>query len=163
MNFMIYFWFFFSYAMTFGLPLYIHYSSNVWYSFKPGQSPGMAFSLLCLGCMLWVVLLVWFTKKCFLSRFKEKAMGAQLFREGKKGYLIAVITGLLLIISTMLFLLVFGYLYESRGYGWRYLTFWHPFILIPLMGCVYLGCFTLLSPKLWILLISKLINTSKTN
>ncbi|MFZ4261494.1 hypothetical protein ACFRAE_05590 [Sphingobacterium sp. HJSM2_6] len=34
-------------------------------------------------------------------------------------------------------LLSYGYLYESQGYGWRYLSFWHPFILCPILGLIY--------------------------
>ncbi|MBO9618364.1 MAG: hypothetical protein J7539_04940 [Niabella sp.] len=224
MNFMIYFWAFFMYGMTFGLPLIIHYASGMWKDFTPSQTPGMAFFLLGLGCLLWGVLFFTFAKKFLLGQFKKKARGERLFREGRsvqgtiltrqlvqarnnadlllltvsfknlagaevttqldvldtepeqnrfekgrsvplvidpalgdpaimvmgrgfkwnKPVMIVVITGLLLIVSTMLFLLVFGYRYESRGHGWRYLTFWHPFILTPLLGCVYLGVFMLI-------------------
>lgn len=228
MNFMIYFWSLFMYVMTFGLPFVIYYASGMWKDNEPGQSAGMAFFFLGLGCLLWIVLFFTFAKKFLFSQFKKKAKGAQLLAEGKKvqgtilsrqvlgsrnngdfllleieftnladavvttrldlldtepqlmrfekghsipliidpapedpsvmimgkgfkwnrAVLVVVSTGLLLIGSAAAALLLFGYLYESRGYGWRYLHFWHPFILVPLIGIFELGLFIMIFNKL---------------
>ncbi|MCF3111595.1 hypothetical protein LL912_22605 [Niabella sp. CC-SYL272] len=41
-------------------------------------------------------------------------------------------------------LLVYSYMLESRGYGWRYLSFGHPFILIPFIIGIELTIYTLI-------------------
>ncbi|AOM78373.1 hypothetical protein [Pedobacter steynii] len=47
--------------------------------------------------------------------------------------------GLLLLIALAAGILVYTYINESRGYGWRYLYFWHPYIMIPGSFILYLG------------------------
>jgi len=42
-------------------------------------------------------------------------------------------------------LLVYSYAHESRGYGWRYLGFGHPFILIPFIIMLELLVYTLVA------------------
>lgn len=44
-----------------------------------------------------------------------------------------------LLIALPIGLLIYGHLYESQGYGWRYLSFWHPFIICPLLGLIYIA------------------------
>ncbi len=44
-------------------------------------------------------------------------------------------------------LLVYSYIHESGGYGWRYLSFGHPFILIPFIGLLELLPFMLFTGK----------------
>src|SRR5690606_6751385 len=34
---------------------------------------------------------------------------------------------------------VFSYYYEGNGTGWRFLTFWHPLVLCPVILHVYRG------------------------
>ncbi|MNX59969.1 hypothetical protein D3C86_908590 [compost metagenome] len=45
--------------------------------------------------------------------------------------IVLIVIGLLLLIGLAAGILVYTYINESRGYGWRYLYFWHPYIIIP--------------------------------
>jgi len=62
---------------------------------------------------------------------------------GKVGWNRPILTLILMTLAVIVLipigLLIYGYLYESRGNGWRYLSFWHPFILAPLMGLLYVA------------------------
>ncbi len=55
--------------------------------------------------------------------------------------IVVVILLLLLILGPAL--LLYSYQQESAGYGWRYLSFGHPFVLIPFIGVIELICFLL--------------------
>lgn len=53
--------------------------------------------------------------------------------------IVLIVIGLLLLIALAAGILVYTYINESRGYGWRYLYFWHPYLMIPGSLIVYLG------------------------
>ncbi|MGB7528291.1 hypothetical protein [Sphingobacterium cellulitidis] len=55
-----------------------------------------------------------------------------------KSLFILINAVLAVLILTPIGLLIYGYLYESRGAGWRYLAFWHPYVISPIMGLIYL-------------------------
>lgn len=40
--------------------------------------------------------------------------------------------------------LLFSYWFQSRGHGWRFLHFWHPWVTIPLWGLIYGGIFNII-------------------
>ncbi|MGY0041023.1 hypothetical protein [Pedobacter sp. NJ-S-72] len=54
----------------------------------------------------------------------------QMVKSNAKTIVLNVI-GLLLLIALAAGILVYSYINESHGYGWRYLYFWHPYIMIP--------------------------------
>lgn len=62
---------------------------------------------------------------------------------GKIGFNKPILNLILFVLLVMILvpigLLTYGYLYESNGYGWRYLSFEHPYILAPLFGLLYVG------------------------
>lgn len=62
----------------------------------------------------------------------------QVVKSNTKTIMLTVI-GLLLLIALAAGILVYTYINESRGYGWRYLYFWHPYIMIPGSLIFYLG------------------------
>ncbi|WP_316802987.1 hypothetical protein [Pedobacter nototheniae] len=45
--------------------------------------------------------------------------------------IVLTVIGLLLLIAFAVGILAYTYINESHGYGWRYLYFWHPYIMIP--------------------------------
>ncbi|SHF22889.1 hypothetical protein [Pedobacter caeni] len=53
--------------------------------------------------------------------------------------IVLAVIGLLLLIALAAGILVYTYINESHGYGWRYLYFWHPYIMIPGSFIVYIG------------------------
>lgn len=53
--------------------------------------------------------------------------------------IVFILIGLLLLIALAAGILVYTYANESRGYGWRYLYFWHPYIIIPASFILYFG------------------------
>ncbi|NQX37743.1 hypothetical protein SAMN05421820_103260 [Pedobacter steynii] len=53
--------------------------------------------------------------------------------------IVFTVIGLLLLLALATGILVYTYINESRGYGWRYLYFWHPYIMIPGSFIFYLG------------------------
>lgn len=63
------------------------------------------------------------------------------------------VISILLILSIGVGLLIWGYLKESHGYGWRYLNFGHPFVLIPIIGLALL---------LFVLFVSKMTFDKKS-
>lgn len=62
----------------------------------------------------------------------------QVVKSNIKTIVITVI-GLLLLIALAAGILVYSYINESHGYGWRYLYFWHPYIMIPCSFIFYLS------------------------
>jgi hypothetical protein len=57
--------------------------------------------------------------------------GIVLDRESNAKNIVLTVIGLLLLIALAAGILVYSYINESHGYGWRYLYFWHPYIMIP--------------------------------
>lgn len=53
--------------------------------------------------------------------------------------IVLTVIGLLLLIALAAGILVYSYINENHGYGWRYLYFWHPYIMIPGSFIFYLG------------------------
>jgi len=53
--------------------------------------------------------------------------------------IVLTVIGLLLLIALAAGILVYTYINESRGYGWRYLYFWHPYLMIPGSFIFYSG------------------------
>jgi hypothetical protein len=62
----------------------------------------------------------------------------QVVKSNTKTIVLTVI-GLLLLIALAAGILVYSYINESHGYGWRYLYFWHPYIMIPGSFIFYLS------------------------
>jgi hypothetical protein len=62
----------------------------------------------------------------------------QVVKSNTKTIVLTVI-GLLLLIALAAGILVYSYINESHGYGWRYLYFWHPYIMIPGSFIFYSG------------------------
>ncbi|RQO30373.1 hypothetical protein DBR32_12445 [Taibaiella sp. KBW10] len=60
-----------------------------------------------------------------------------------KGVLLTAIIGLLLILTFAIGYLLFAYEQESMGTGWRFLRFWHPWIIIPLSALFFGGIIAL--------------------
>jgi len=55
--------------------------------------------------------------------------------------IILTVIGLLLLIALAAGILFCSYINESHGYSWRYLYFWHPYIMIPGSFIFYLSFF----------------------
>ncbi|MBE9600000.1 hypothetical protein [Pedobacter sp. MC2016-24] len=51
------------------------------------------------------------------------------------------VIGLILLIAFAAGILVYTYINESHGYGWRYLYFWHPYVIIPGIFIFNIGLF----------------------
>jgi len=64
-------------------------------------------------------------------------INGQVVKSNTKTIVLSVI-GLLLLIAMAAGILVYSYTKESHGYGWRYLYFWHPYIMIPASFIFYL-------------------------
>ena len=64
----------------------------------------------------------------------------QVEKSNAKNIALTVI-GLLLLIALAAGILFYSYINESHGYGWRYLYFWHPYIMIPGSFIFYLSFF----------------------
>jgi hypothetical protein len=62
----------------------------------------------------------------------------QVVKSNAKTIVPAVI-GLLLLMALAAGILLYSYTNESHGYGWRYLYFWHPYIMIPGSFIFYLS------------------------
>jgi hypothetical protein len=58
-----------------------------------------------------------------------------------KTVLLFIFFGLLLLIGLATGVLTYSYIHESKGYGWRYLSFWHPYLMIPASFIFYFGLF----------------------
>lgn len=58
-----------------------------------------------------------------------------------KKVLLLIFFGLLLLIGLAAGILIYSYVHESKGYGWRYLSFWHPYLMIPASFIFYFGIF----------------------
>lgn len=67
-------------------------------------------------------------------------MDRQVEKSNAKNIALTVI-GLLLLIALAAGILFYSYINESPGYGWRYLYFWHPYIMIPGSFIFYLSFF----------------------
>ncbi|MNV73252.1 hypothetical protein D3C71_1663900 [compost metagenome] len=93
-------------------------------------SASKAFVLLGVGTALWFIVFIYYIKK-FLVNLPLK----------KNGIIVLNVIGLLLLITLAAGILVYTYINESRGYGWRYLYFWHPYIFIPGSFIFYSGLF----------------------
>jgi len=61
-----------------------------------------------------------------------------------KKVLLLIFLGLLLLIGLAAGVLIYSYMHESKGYGWRYLSFWHPFLMIPASFIFYFGLFAII-------------------
>jgi hypothetical protein len=92
--------------------------------------------------------------KSHQRRFEEgNTIGIKLYRESKSTdigidgqvvkwntkTIVLTVIGLLLLIGLAAGILVYTYINESHGYGWRYLYFWHPYIIIPGSFILYSG------------------------
>lgn len=53
--------------------------------------------------------------------------------------IVLAVIGLLLLLALAAGILVYSYINESHGFGWRYLYFWHPYIMIPGSFIFYLS------------------------
>jgi len=62
----------------------------------------------------------------------------ELVKSNAKTIVLSMI-GLLLLIALAAGILVYSYINENHGYGWRYLYFWHPYIMIPGSFIFYLS------------------------
>ncbi|MET4141932.1 hypothetical protein [Pedobacter sp. UYP1] len=119
------YWLFFA----IGLPLILHYRGHHRSDYEIIQtSAGESFILLGVGTALWIIIFIYYIKK-FLVNLPSKTNGIILLN----------VIGLLLFIALAAGILVYTYINESHGYGWRYLYLWHPYIFIP-------GSFILYSP-----------------
>lgn len=61
-----------------------------------------------------------------------------------KKVLLRIFLGLLLLIGLAAGVLIYSYIHESKGYGWRYLSFWHPYLMIPASFIFYFGLFAII-------------------
>lgn len=71
------------------------------------------------------------------------AMEGQSVHWNKK-VLLLIFSGLLLLIGLAAGVLIYSYIHESKGYGWRYLSFWHPYLMIPASFIFYFGLFAII-------------------
>lgn len=65
-------------------------------------------------------------------------IAGQVVKWNTKTILLTVI-GLLLLIALAAGILFYSYKNESHSHGWRYLYFWHPYIMIPGSFIFYVG------------------------
>ncbi|RWW91738.1 hypothetical protein [Flavobacterium cerinum] len=116
------FWIIYFLFFAIGLPLILHYAGDHHQSdFEmTNTSVSKAFILLGVGTALWFIVFIYYIKK-FLVNLALK----------KNGTIVLNVVGLLLLIALAAGILFYAYINESRGYGWRYLYFWHPYIFIP--------------------------------
>jgi ABC-type multidrug transport system fused ATPase/permease subunit len=114
------FWIIFLLFFSIGLPFILHYAGDHQLSdFEMiHTSAGEAFVLLGLGTAFWFIVFIYYIKQ-FLIHPLLKING------------IIRLLGLLLLIALAAGILLYSYKNESHGYGWRYLYFWHPYVLIP--------------------------------
>ncbi|HWW41204.1 hypothetical protein [Pedobacter sp.] len=114
------FWIIFLLFFAIGLPLILHYGGGLHKSdFEMiHTSASEAFVLLGLGTAFWFIVFIYYFKKFLINPTLKKNGIIRLF-------------GLLLLIALAAGLLVYSYKNESHGYGWRYLYFWHPYVIIP--------------------------------
>lgn len=126
------FWIIFFLFFAIGLPLILHYAGNHHQSDYEmiHTSASKAFILLGVGTVLWLIVFIYYIKK-FLVNLPLK----------KNSTIVLSVIGLLLFIALAAGTLIYTYINESRGYGWRYLYFWHPYILIPGSFIFYSGLF----------------------
>ncbi|RWW96758.1 hypothetical protein [Flavobacterium cerinum] len=126
------FWIIYLLFFAIGLPLILHYAGDHHQSdFEmTNTSASKAFILLGVGTALWFIVFIFYIKK-FLVNLALK----------KNDIKVLNMIGLLLLIALAAGILVYTYINESRGYGWRYLYFWHPYIFIPSSFIFYSGLF----------------------
>jgi cell division protein FtsW (lipid II flippase) len=119
------FWIIFLLFFAIGLPLILHYAGDHQLSdFEMiHTSAGEAFVLLGLGTALWFIVFFYYIRH-FLWNAKTRVL---------------TVIGLLLLIALAAGILVYSYINESHGYGWRYLYFWHPYVIIPGSFIFYSG------------------------
>jgi len=133
------FWIIYLLFFAIGLPLVLHYAGNHHQNDYQmvHTSAGEAFVLLGMGTALWFIVLIYYIRRFLLNLLYIGISGQVVKRNAKTIVLIAI--GLLLLIALAAGILVYTYSNESRGYGWRYLYFWHPYILIPGSFIFYFG------------------------
>jgi len=114
------FWIIFLLFFAIGLPLILHYVADLHKSdFEMiHTSASEAFVLLGLGTAFWFIVFVYYTRQFLINPLLKKNGIIRWF-------------GLLLLIALAAGLLLYSYKNESHGYGWRYLYFWHPYVIIP--------------------------------
>lgn len=132
-----------------GLPLILHYAGDHQQNDyeMAHTSVSKAFILLGLGTALWLIVFIYYIKK-FLVNLPLKRNGIIVFN----------VVGLLLLIALAAGILAYTYSNESRGYGWRYLYFWHPYIFIPGSFIFYSGLFLAL-PKVFFKRLGPILKT----
>lgn len=150
------FWIIYLLFFAIGLPLVLHYAGNHHQNDYQmvHTSAGEAFVLLGMGTVLWFIVFAYYVKRFLIHLLLKKNTieiapdgelkpayiridGQVVKRNAKTIVLIAI--GLLLLIALAAGILVYTYSNESRGYGWRYLYFWHPYIMIPGSFIFYFG------------------------
>jgi len=116
------FWIIFLLFFVIGLPLILHYAGDHHQNDYQmiHTSASKAFILLGLGTVLWLTVFIYYIKK-FWVKLPLK----------KNSHMMFTVIGLLVLIALAAGILVYSYINESHGYGWRYLYFWHPYIIIP--------------------------------
>jgi len=114
------FWIIFLLFFAIGLPLILHYAGDHHQSdFEMiHTSASEAFVLLGVGTALWLIVFIYYIKEFLINPILKKNGIIRFF-------------GLLLLIALAAGILVYSYINESHGYGWRYLYFWHPYVIIP--------------------------------
>lgn len=119
------FWIIFLLFFAIGLPLILHYAGDHHLSdFEMTNTfASEAFVLLGLGTALWLIVFIYYIKE-FLWNAKT---------------IVPAMIGLLLLFALAAGILIYSYINESHGYGWRYLYFWHPYIMIPGSFIFYLS------------------------
>lgn len=126
------FWIIFFLFFAIGLPLILHYAGHHKSDYEMAHtSASTASVLLGMGTAFWLIVFISYSKK-FLINLSFK----------KKGIIALNVTGLLLLVALAAGILVYTYINESQGYGWRYLYFWHPYIIIPCSFICYSGLFS---------------------
>lgn len=107
-------------------PMFLYYTIH-W--FGPGRfmrlpNPYLALTWLGLSVFLWALILIALFRKWKLTK------------PDKKGYFTRLL-GWALTAGAVAGYYVFSYNLESNGTGWRFLTFWHPLLIIPLGTLFY--------------------------
>lgn len=122
------FWIIFLLFFAIGLPFILHYAGDHQQSdFEMiHTSASEAFVLLGLGTALWFIVFIYYTRQFLINPLLKKNGIIRWF-------------GLLLLIALAAGILLYSYKNESHGYGWRYLYFWHPYVLIPGSFIFYLS------------------------
>jgi hypothetical protein len=136
----IIFWILYLLFFAIGLPLILHYAGDHHKSDYEmiHTSASEAFILLVLGTVFWFIVFIYYIRQFLIHPLSKKNANIRLLEPDKKRKVLIVI-GLLLLIALAAGILVYSYINESHGYGWRYLYFWHPYILIPASFIFYLG------------------------